>query len=155
MQLYLHPLKNPASWNSFSPISSGPTPTNATPLAFRSGSSLLTSDAIHRHTWQPNLRRKKNTTGWSCHKDWSSTFWNTDRLKKTTAVRPQNNWCHTGYMHFIYHRFRLYNTMVHITGIPFRSPLCHPGGPIWQTLFQSCEVMTGLLQEVSAGHTGL
>lgn len=73
----LPPLKNPPSLNSFNPNSSGPTPTRDTPLALRSGSSLLISDAIHRHTWQPNLRRKNKTTGWSCHRDWSSTLWNT------------------------------------------------------------------------------
>lgn len=46
----LHPLKNPPSLNSFSPNSSGPMPTKATPLAVRSASNLLISDAIHRHT---------------------------------------------------------------------------------------------------------
>lgn len=75
----LHPLKNPPSVNSFTPNSSGPMPTSATPLALMSGSSLLISDAVHRHTWQPNLRRKNKTTGWSCHRDWSSTLWNTNR----------------------------------------------------------------------------
>lgn len=74
----LHPLKNPPSLNSFSPTSSGPMPTRATPPALSSASSLLISAAIQRHIWQPNLRRKKRTTGWSLHRDWSSTLWNTE-----------------------------------------------------------------------------
>lgn len=89
----LHPLKNLPSLKSFSPNSSGPTPTSATPLALRSGSSLLISVAIHRHTWQPNLRRKNKTTGWSCHRDWSSTLWNRQRGQLT--VKSQIRW-HTG-----------------------------------------------------------
>ncbi len=90
----LHPLKNPPSLNSFSPNSSGPMPTRATPLALRSASSLLISDAIHRHTWQPNLRRKNKTTGWSCHRDWSSTLWNTQRGKNTKqAGEAQAAYC--------------------------------------------------------------
>ena len=75
----LRPLKNPPSLNSFSPFSSGPTPTSATPLALKSASSLLISVAIQRHTWQPNLRRKNKTTGWSCQRDRSSTLCITQR----------------------------------------------------------------------------
>lgn len=78
---YLHPLKNPPSLNSFSPTSSGPMPTSDTPLTVKSGSSLLISDAIQRQIWQPNLRRKNKTTGWSCHRDWSSRCWKRERKK--------------------------------------------------------------------------
>lgn len=88
----LHPLKKPPSLNSLSPNSSGPMPTRDTPLALRSGSSLLISDAIHRQIWQPNLRRKKRTTGWFCHRDMSSTFCNNRGNHAYQFIKPTMNW---------------------------------------------------------------
>lgn len=68
------PLKKPPVLNSSSPTSSGPTPTRATPLALKLGSSLLTSEAVHLQIWQPNLRKKKITAACSRHSDPSSTI---------------------------------------------------------------------------------
>lgn len=156
-----HPLKNPPSLNSCSPNSSGPTPTSATPLALRSGSSLLISDAIHRHTWQPNLRRKNRTTGWFCHRDWSSTIWNTGVTLTVNEWKTGGIWerCLWVLLICISHIFKIMNSrfkqchyMPHVYFIT--SSLCHTR-LISKQLKQCWEIMAGFSLCLPAGNTSL